>query len=79
MAENTGNNFKEQLATFNQFMTLNFLYQIYNFKLNSRHYKIMLQILETSLTFEFLDQEKKDYIKEIKRKVLKRKKRDNVD
>ena len=79
MAENTGNNFKEQLATFNQFMTLNFLYQIYNFKLNSRHYKIMLKILETSLTFEFLDQEKKDYIKEIKRKVLKRKKRDNVD
>ena len=79
MAENTGNNFKEQLATFNQFMTLNFLYQIYNFKLNSRHYKIMLKILETSLTFKFLDQEKKDYIKEIKRKVHKRKKRDNVD
>ena len=79
MVENTGNNFKEQMVAYKQLKSLNFLYQIYNIKLDNRHYKIMLKILDKSLTFEFLTKDKKDYIIEIKNKVLKRKKRDNID
>ena len=79
LVENTGNNFKEQMVAYKQLRSLNFLYQIYNIKLDHRHYKIMLKILNKSLAFEFLSKDKKDYIIEIKNKVLKRKKRDNID
>ena len=78
LIEKTGNNLKEQIIAYRQLIALNFLYQIYNLKLDSRHYKIMLKILDSSLNFEFLKKEKKSYIIEIKNKVLKRKKRDNI-
>ena len=79
LVENTGNNLKEQMVAFKQLISLDFLEQIDNKKLDDRHYKIMLKILDKSLTFEFLSEDKKDYIIEIKNKVLKRKKRDNID
>ena len=79
MVENTGNDLKEQLAAYKQLISLDFLYQIYNVKLDARHYKIMLKILDTSLSFEFLNKRKKDNLIELKNKVLKRKKINNID
>ena len=79
MVENTGNDLKEQLAAYKQLISLDFLYQIYNVKLDARHYKIMLKILDTSLSFEFLNTRKKDNLIELKNKVLKRKKINNID
>ena len=79
LVENTGNNFKEQMVAYKRLMSLDFLDQIDNKKLDDRHYKIMLKILDKSLTFEFLSEDKKDYIIEIKNEVLKRKKSHKID
>ena len=70
LVENTGNNLKEQMVAYNQITSLNFFYQINNKKMEKRHFKIMLKILDKSSTFEFLSQEKKEYIMKIKNKIL---------
>ena len=79
LVENTGNNLKEQMVAFKQLISLDFLEQKDNKKLDDRHYKIMLKILDKSLTFEFLSEDKKDYIIEIKNEVLKSKKSHKID
>ncbi len=79
LVENTGNNFKEQMVAYKRLMSLDFLDQIDNKKLDDRHYKIMLKILDKSLTFDFLSEDKKDYITELKNEVLESKKRNKID
>ena len=79
LVEKTGHNLNEQMIAYKQLILVNVLYHIYNLKLDSRHYKIMLKVLDKCLTFEFLSKRKKDFIIELKNKVLKKKKRDNID
>ena len=79
LVEKTGNNLKEQLMAYKEFLSINFLSRLYNNKLDGKHYKIMLQILDKYLTFEFLNQEQKNYLNELKNRVIKKKKRDNIN
>ena len=79
LVEKTGNNLKEQLMAYKEFLSINFLSRLYNNKLDGKHYKIMIYILDKFLTFEFLNQEKKNYLNELKNRVIKKKKRDDID
>ena len=79
LVEKVNNNLKEQFFVFTQLISLNFLSHLYNDKLDERHYKIMIKILEKFLTFEFLNKEQKNYLNELKIRVIKKKKRDNID
>ena len=67
------------MVAYKRLMSLDFLDQIDNKKLDDRHYKIMLKILDKSLTFDFLSEDKKDYITELKNEVLESKKRNKID
>ena len=79
LVEKVGNNLKEQIFVYKELLSVNFLSYLYNIKLEKRHYEIMLKILEKFFTLEFLKKPQKDYLIELKNRVMKKKIRDNFD
>ena len=79
LVEKVGNNLKEQIFVYKELLSVNFLSYLYNIKLEKRHYEIMVKILEKFFTLEFLKKPQKDYLIELKNRVMKKKIRDNFD